>query len=275
MEPLDSLGILTTPLQPRSKRPLFRDWLSGDARAWARAPPDANVGVLCGHRSGGLVVIDFDSEAEYRAAIERPLGDLARDTIVVKTHRGAHVYTRHDGPTRNIEVTNGTHNILVRGEGGMVVAPPSTHPNGTTYVFVGQTERILPLRDVWPAAARAMNQPHAPKVRRRETHQRETISPDIATVDAAKWDAIFTRQAPRLAQQWTALRDGTQLMDDSGSGTATRADYAIAMCLLEHGACAKEAALVLLSLPGSKAAQRGEHYAIQTATRAQARRANL
>uniref|UniRef100_UPI00178161DF bifunctional DNA primase/polymerase n=1 Tax=Candidatus Frankia nodulisporulans TaxID=2060052 RepID=UPI00178161DF len=56
---------------------------------------------------------------------------------VVTGSGGAHLYYRHPGvPLLSAADVYGL-GLDVRGDGGMVVAPPSRHPNGHRYAWVG------------------------------------------------------------------------------------------------------------------------------------------
>lgn len=68
---------------------------------WRDAPPDANVGILTGAPSGGLVVLDFDTREGPEAILGMTPQQLAVVTIVVETHRGWHVYAREPGRATN------------------------------------------------------------------------------------------------------------------------------------------------------------------------------
>ena len=89
----------------------------------------ANVGLVGGQVSGGLVVLDFDHEAAviFPAWQER-VGGLAADLPVVATSKGFHVYLRIADPGGNRTLAwsrDGRKRIETRGEGGYVLAPPS------------------------------------------------------------------------------------------------------------------------------------------------------
>lgn len=234
-----SLGFATIPLVPRGKRPLRKGWLEAGEEQWNGAPARANVGILTGSRSGGLVVLDFDT----RDGPERVLGmtpqQLAVVTIVVETSRGWHVYARADG------VASGTprEGLDVRGEGGMVVAPPSVHPSGHAYAFVGSCRGIVPLDAL--AADLAMTPP-------------AMAGPRLDEAEA--WVAL---QAPKLQEAWRRLKE-----PPSYSFDASRADFAVARCFWEAGWPAADVVALLLSLPGSRTADRGKPYAATTVARA-------
>jgi len=83
-----------------------------------------NLGLVTGAISN-LVVVDADT----RRQVEWCHTHLPK-TMMVETGRGVHFYYQADTPcTRNARASN----FDVRGEGGYVVGPGSTHENGTIY----------------------------------------------------------------------------------------------------------------------------------------------
>jgi hypothetical protein len=134
-------GWSVVPVEPRGKRPLVRwerlqEELPGEAEvaSWFARWPDANVGIVTG-RVSGLVVVDVDPRhggAESLAGLAREHGALP-PTIEAETGGGGrHLYFAHPGGiVRNrVGLAPG---IDVRGDGGVVVAPPSLHPSGRLY----------------------------------------------------------------------------------------------------------------------------------------------
>ncbi len=126
----------------RDKRPLI-PWRrlqatrpgAGDVRQWFRRSDVTGVGVLCGPISGGLVVRDFDDAGAY-ARWGRAYPELAERLPTVRTARGYHLYMRHAGTDRIIKQPDGE----LRG-GGYVLAPPSRHPTGSRYEWIGEAPR--------------------------------------------------------------------------------------------------------------------------------------
>jgi hypothetical protein len=107
---------------------------SAQVRAWWERWPDANVGIATG---AGLVVIDVDPRSggdDAMVDLRRSLGALP-DTIEALTGGGGrHVYLSTPVEVRNSAGTLGA-GVDVRGDGGYVVAPPSTHASGTAYAW--------------------------------------------------------------------------------------------------------------------------------------------
>jgi Bifunctional DNA primase/polymerase, N-terminal len=132
------------PIEPRGKRPLvpWRALQSKAAseqavKAWFRRWPDANVGIVTGHLSG-RVVLDVDARhggADSHAALEQQHGAVPPTFEAVTGGGGRHLYFRHPGsPTLNrVGLRPG---IDLRGDGGCIVAPPSVHPSGRSYVWL-------------------------------------------------------------------------------------------------------------------------------------------
>jgi len=134
-------GWSVVPIEPRGKRPLVR-WEEFQRRApseaelaaWFARWTDANVGIVTG-RVSGLVVVDVDPRhggEEALAALEREHGPLPRSVEAETGGGGRHLYLAHPGGVvRNrVGLAPG---IDVRGDGGVVVAPPSVHPSGRRY----------------------------------------------------------------------------------------------------------------------------------------------
>lgn len=136
-----SFGWSVIPLLPRQKQPLVR-WQPyqrilpsvEQVKDWFTDHPDANVGIVTGAISG-LVVVDIDPAHggdDSLAGLERQYQQLP-DTIEALTGGGGrHIYLRHPGePVHNkVGLAPG---VDVRGDGGLVVVPPSVHPSGVRY----------------------------------------------------------------------------------------------------------------------------------------------
>lgn len=155
---VEDLGFSVLPLRPATKGPpLTAEWKTYMQRRpkpeelddWFKGDP-RNIAVVCGQVSGGLTVVDFDDERAFAYCYSKP-DQVAKDTILVKTGKGFHVYllVRGGGRPRNYTLRQGTTRRLpveVKGEGGYVVAPPSVHASGNAYRFLGQTEDLTEVR---------------------------------------------------------------------------------------------------------------------------------
>jgi KaiC/GvpD/RAD55 family RecA-like ATPase len=134
----DEFGMSVIPIGS-DKKPLVR-WQTfqetkptdENLTAWFVNGGRRNVGIVTG-RISGVVVVDTDSEAAEAWAIEH----LPATPMMCQTAKGMHRYYRHPGvEVRNgarIKTVDGVIELDVRGDGGYVVGPGSTHPTGITY----------------------------------------------------------------------------------------------------------------------------------------------
>lgn len=92
---------------------------------------EANIGIVCGEVSGGLLVMDFDLRADdiYRDWCHR-VGEIAKLLPTVRTGKGFHVYVRCDKQNGTALAMSAINEKLIetRGEGNYIIAPPSIHP---------------------------------------------------------------------------------------------------------------------------------------------------
>jgi len=98
---------------------------------WFTQNPTANIGIVTGKISN-LVVFDLDSQDAVDFAEKQ--GGFP-DTVKVKTGKGDHVYMRHPGFRVKGDV-NHNYNLDIRGDGNVIVSPPSAHGSGKKYEWV-------------------------------------------------------------------------------------------------------------------------------------------
>lgn len=124
-------GFSVIPLKPKGKVPVI-NWsryqsqkpTDDDLKQWFANFPERNIGIVTGAVSG-LVVVDVDKPEAFHMDMPR--------TPTVKTGKGLHYYFKHPGfDVGNASLPFGD----LRGDGGQVVAPPSTHPDGATYEWI-------------------------------------------------------------------------------------------------------------------------------------------
>ncbi len=100
------------------------------------AAGDQNVGIVTGAVSG-VVVLDADSPEALLWLTRR----VPYTPWQTQTARGFHLFYRHPGgdvPNRaKLRVSTGRQAVDVRGDGGYVVGPGSTHHSGVRYVWAG------------------------------------------------------------------------------------------------------------------------------------------
>lgn len=103
-------------------------------REWWTRWPEANVGVATGQ---GLVVIDIDPRSggdDGLVDLRRTLGEIPHTVECLTGGGGRHLYLRVDADVRN-SASVLAPGVDVRGEGGYVVAPPSSHESGGVYAW--------------------------------------------------------------------------------------------------------------------------------------------
>lgn len=97
-----------------------------------------NLGIRTGIVDGtqqAVVVIDLDSPTTIAQAHEK----LPFTSWRVRTYQGEHWYYRHPGPQYHIDnrVSIQGYPVDIRADGGVIVTPPSIHPSGFQYQFIG------------------------------------------------------------------------------------------------------------------------------------------
>jgi len=112
------------------------------------------IGIAVGACSGGLAVVDFDDPAAHEIWI-RENSEMAGRMPAVRTARGVHYYFVSSG-----HISGGWKSFSVAGyvgkagelklANGYVVAPPTRHPDGMLYEWVGPSilERRPPVIDL-------------------------------------------------------------------------------------------------------------------------------
>jgi putative DNA primase/helicase len=126
------------------KKPSLRSWdkykteraTKEEITRWLKEGLFVNIGFICGNISNDVVVIDIDDET-----IPNDIGlNLQKITEtgawVVETGKGYHIYAKHHGNPGGIKRLL-KHKIEYRSNNGYVVAPPSIHPSGKKYKFIG------------------------------------------------------------------------------------------------------------------------------------------
>jgi hypothetical protein len=135
---LASMGISVIPIKARDKKPVgawkefqTRRATEDEIRVWFANKPTLNIGIVTGAISR-VVVIDADSEE-----MATRVGQLYPSPMRSKTSQGRHFFYRHPGHTVGNRAKIVGLALDVRGDGGYVVAPGSTHPSGIVYLEEG------------------------------------------------------------------------------------------------------------------------------------------
>ncbi len=138
-------GWSLVPMAPRGKQPLL-SWLEfqqrrasdDEIRGWFRRWPEANIAVVTGEISN-IVVLDIDprhgGEASL-ALLEDEIGPIPSTVEALTGGGGRHLYFAYPG--RRVRNRAGLRpGIDLRGDGGIIIVPPSVHPSGKRYAWAG------------------------------------------------------------------------------------------------------------------------------------------
>lgn len=124
------------------KHPRIKEWQKKGStdpqriEKWAAHFSNCNWGVVTGAPSG-VFVLDVDGELGSKSLsdLEKKYAPLP-PTLTANTGRGKHLYFKHPG--NKVKDSEGRlgKGLDIRGDGGMVVAPPSIHATGKRYEWV-------------------------------------------------------------------------------------------------------------------------------------------
>src|SRR5208282_3828464 len=147
-------GLTIIPLKQGDKTPALKSWLEYEKERPSREQTESwftnnnvNIGIVCGDVSNGLVVQDFDSEEAFTKFFDGNTDKIRADAPTIRTGRGVHVWYRTEEPgIRGFRVEE--LKMDLKANGGYVVAPPSIHPNGSTYTFLNGLREPLLIKDL-------------------------------------------------------------------------------------------------------------------------------
>lgn len=141
---LATCGFATIPIPAGQKRPSLKGWpglATTDEtahRGWFGSGLPSNIGIATGEKSN-VFVLDVDVKdggLASLAALEAEHGALPATPQQDTPTGGKHFMFR---PPVGMVVKNSARKLApgldVRGEGGQIVAAPSTHPNGGRYTW--------------------------------------------------------------------------------------------------------------------------------------------
>lgn len=143
------LGIRVVPIKPGHKYPgidnwqnlatddtdVVTSWWSGDYKSYG-------IGIATGRtKYGQIFVVDVDDRDEYRGSdtlhdLEQRYGALPETVTAITGTGGQHLYFYSPVEVRNDAGSRLGVGLDIRGEGGQVLAAPTTHPNGRQYQWV-------------------------------------------------------------------------------------------------------------------------------------------
>lgn len=129
-------GLSVIPCHPQTKIPSLKWEKFQNRRAaenevleWFKSGQE-NIGVVTGQLSN-LAVIDADGTLGISAAVQHGL----YSPVTVLSGRGKHLWFQYPKEGITNSASKIAPGIDVRGEGGVVIAPPSLHENGKKYRF--------------------------------------------------------------------------------------------------------------------------------------------
>ena len=141
-------GYIPVPIMAGSKRPYGTDWQrthwqsSEEVEAAFEQWHDdgiPGVGLLLGEPSGGLVDIDLDHPLALRLrAALLPKTEMMHDRVGRPMSHHWFRVTENLPSTRAYKMPDGATIIEIRSTGAQTVIPPSTHPTGEQYRWVGE-----------------------------------------------------------------------------------------------------------------------------------------
>jgi hypothetical protein len=142
----EKLGWSVIPLIPKGKSPLY-SWTEFQKRRatpeeiteWFIRSPDLNLGIVTGAVSG-IAVVDLDGTIGQENGAKLSLAS----TLTSLTGDGKQLFYKYREGICNT-ASKLAEKVDVRGEGGYVVAPPSTHPNGKQYRWINPVFSVASL----------------------------------------------------------------------------------------------------------------------------------
>lgn len=218
---------------------------AGEIRWWEGEGWLQNLGVVCGAVSGNLVVVDLDGASAVNMFQQR-FPDYLRDSYIVRTGNGLHVYLKCDQMPKNrkISLGSGHSGLEIRGEGQYVVAPPSIHPDTQKpyEIAVGKTVlRIFNLNEVnaWLDTLAGANQP-VPKppaeARSRGFYPAHVTNPQAWTNAAVTRECHTVRATREGSRNNTLFSAAYNLGQIVGMGWLTHAGAESALLTAAKGA---------------------------------------
>ena len=174
---------------------------------WWTLTPKCNIGMVCGSRSGGIVVIDIDNKHgvdgyETMRDWETEHGDMPETVTCCTPTGGYHFYYRVNREIR--PSTNDAIGVDIRGDDSYVVLPPSIHPDTKTeYVWENSPDEFE------IAEADELVYQFIDYVRPTESNESENDSSNNDGVDASgevkegnRNNKLFKMACGLMAQSW-------------------------------------------------------------------------
>lgn len=181
------------------KKPLFnwKDYQTKRAsieevKEWFKQPNFRGLAAVTGRISGGLAVLDIDNGANINGF------KIPKSPTVLTGNNGYHVYFKF-GDSQTLGCFIGFKKKMdFKGEGGLIILPPSVHPNGNIYRWAKDRDLSIPFANIpgWLAEElkRAKTSNFDPKVLRgvgegeRNTSAAQVIGKVLRYFPEEEWD---------------------------------------------------------------------------------------
>jgi hypothetical protein len=222
-------GWSVVPQRPGAKKPCVR-WkrfqserpTEGQLRDWFGQWPDAGLAVVLGPVSG-LVVIDVDGPEAHAALV----GRLGEEPVAPKALSGSgkpdryHLYFTCPEMRTRAKATPWHAQLEFRGQGGIVVLPPSLHPSGRRYAWApGRSPDDLPPPPLPPAVREALAPPARPATPAAEAPVPADVEASPSTLaflsgryaNGPRWNDRLFRAACDLAARGVPLEEALPLL---------------------------------------------------------------
>lgn len=126
------------------KKPSLKSWdrykntraSKEEVQQWIDEGLFKNIGIICGKVSNDLVIFDLDDETIPEILGLKTDNILESGSWLSKTGKGYQFWLRHHGNPGGIQKPL-KYKIEYRANRGYCVVPPSKHPNGKLYHFIG------------------------------------------------------------------------------------------------------------------------------------------
>ena len=213
---LSERGLLHPPCQaPSRSRGTSSATRSAQVLAWWRHWPAAGIGLVTGARSG-LAVLDVDPRHGGSGSLDAlavrsaspPLSPRRPEAAASTSTSPSEALSAVPNTAGRLPALGEAAGLDIRGEGGYVVAPPSSHRSGDRYLWLAGTTEPAPL-PAWlqrpsrpPRSARqSACRPVAPRSATwpPPCAGRPTLSPALPRANAA---TSSNRSASRSAPSW-------------------------------------------------------------------------
>ena len=196
---LAGLNLSLFPVLPKDKKPAIH-WKKyqethathDELEAWFGNGHAHNIGIATG-RLSGIVVVDTDTTEGEQWVRE----NLPAPPFMVRTAKGVHRYYRHPGGRvgNKARIRDG---VDIRGDGGYVLGPGSTHPSGVLYELIGELPSSLDESPIFdPAWIPTKAQPETQQVQR--ARSRSELKDQRRLVDQAR--AYVAKVPPAIGGQ--------------------------------------------------------------------------